>query len=422
MTVTWTTAAPGIRYREHPTRRHGVKPDRYYVIRHRVGGRRLEEALGWASEGWTVQKAAEHLVKLKEAKRTGEGETSLRARRERAGADKAAAAKAEAIRQEAEERRARAEKTLSEVWERYLKEIAAVENKPRTVAEKKRIWARRIEPALGKLKAMDVTEDDAAAVVRAPLKLDDAGAVVGGRAEAGNVYRLLHHVLKMALIWGARPRELGNPLENVKEPKAPRRQRLLLGDEVGAILKVLDAADTDLSEPPMVTAVVRLVILTGCRISELLTLTWGAIRFEEAEVHFDDTKTGFSRRPLSTAALELLQGVERMPGVPWVFRSIDDPRKQLSYHTVEKAFRRIRKAAGVEKCSLHTIRHWFATQTANNVSNPRVGMSLTGHRSHAAYMNYVHGDKAQALALADQIAALSSALGKRPEKVVKLKG
>jgi hypothetical protein len=48
--------------------------------------------------------------------------------------------------------------------------------------------------------------------------------------------------------------------------------------------------------------------------------------------------------------------------------------------------------------------------TANSVSNARVGMALTGRKSHAAYMNYIHGDKEQARALADQLAALANGL------------
>ena len=50
--------------------------------------------------------------------------------------------------------------------------------------------------------------------------------------------------------------------------------------------------------------------------------------------------------------------------------------------------------------------------TANSVSNARVGMALTGHKSHSAYMNYIHGDKEQARALADQLAALANGLGR----------
>jgi integrase len=77
-------------------------------------------------------------------------------------------------------------------------------------------------------------------------------------------------------------------------------------------------------------------------------------------------------------------------------------------------------AAGIKGCTLHTIRHWFATATANSVSNPRVGMALTGHKSHAAYMNYIHGDREQARALADQLAALAKGLGAAAPNVVPL--
>ncbi len=53
-----TTKYPGVRFREHATRRHGVVKDRYFSIRYQRDGRRQEKALGWASEGWTAEKAA----------------------------------------------------------------------------------------------------------------------------------------------------------------------------------------------------------------------------------------------------------------------------------------------------------------------------------------------------------------------------
>ena len=60
--------------------------------------------------------------------------------------------------------------------------------------------------------------------------------------------------------------------------------------------------------------------------------------------------------------------------------------------------------------------------TANSINNPRVGMALTGHKSHNAYMNYVHGDKEQAHALAEQLAALATGLGVAEPNVVRLPG
>jgi integrase len=266
----------------------------------------------------------------------------------------------------------------------------------------------RIEPAIGKLKINDVSEEDAGAMVRAPLRLSDSGQVFGGKAEAGNIYRLF----SKALGWRLRAKEAGNPLESVTEPKVPRRERLLSGGEIGALLKALDAAEAEGTEHPRIIAAIRVLILAGPRISEPLGLRWSEIRREEMELHLPDTKSGFSRRPISAATLAVLDSVERMPGVDFVFRGIKDPTKPLSYNTVEKAFRRIAGRAGVQNCSLHTIRHWFSTMTANSVSNQHVGMALTGHKSHAAYMNYVHGDKEQAHALAEQLAALASGLAR----------
>jgi integrase len=408
------TAAPGIRYRKHATRKHGAQFDRYFTLRFSVAGKQVEEALGWASEGWTVAKAQEKFAELRKAKRTGHGPATLR---EQAEANR----RAEREESEAEEAHARQQKTVGYLWDRYSKEVAAIDNKSSTIAEKTRMWTRRIEPAIGHLRINDVSEEDAGAVVRVPLRLDAAGRVIGGKAEAGNLYRLLHHMFRKALQWKLRAREAGNPLENVSEPKVARRERLLSGSEIGALMKTLDAADSDRGEHPQITAAIRTVILTGARISELLNLRWPHIRRDEMELHLPDTKTGFSRRPISAAALAVLDGVERMPGVEYVFRAVNRPTAPLAYTTVEKAFGRIVRRAGIERCTLHTIRHWFATMTANRVSNARVGMALTGHKSHSAYMNYIHGDKKQARALADQLAALANGLAETSSNIAALR-
>jgi integrase len=413
MASRWVTVAPGIRARDHETRRHGVRADRYFTLRFSVDGRQVEEALGWASEGWTLARAQEELGKLREAKRTGEGPATLR---ERVRAKRVAERK----QAESEAQRQRLERTVGDLWDRYAKEVMAVENKSRTIAEKTRLWERRLKPALAHLKVQGVTEEDVGTVVREALRLDASGRVVGGRAEAGNAYRLLHHLFRKALAWGLRPKEAGNPLEVVVEPKTARRERLLAPGEIGALLKALDGAEAEKREAPQIIGTIRAAILTGARISELLGLRWEHIRRHEMELHLPDTKTGFSRRPLSAETLATLDAIERVPGSPFVFRAIKTPTRSLPYNTVEKAFRRIAAAAGVKDCTLHTLRHWFATATANSVSNPRIGMALTGHKSHAAYMNYLHGDREQARALAEQLAEMAKKLGAAEPNVVEL--
>ena len=403
MATNWITAAPGVRYRKHPTRKHGARLDRYFTLRFSVDGKQVEEALGWASEGMTIAKAQEKLAELRKARRTGQGHTTLRQEAE---------ANRRAARQRAEEDAvlARRLRTVGDLWDRYAQEVVAIENKPSTIRQKTRMWRRRIKPAMGDRKIVDVTEEDAGAVVRAPLRLDAEGQVIGGKAEAGNLYRLLHHLFHKALAWKLRPKEAGNPLESVSEPKVNRRERLLTGGEVGALMKTLDAAEANRTESPQTIATIRTELFTGARISELLRLRWQDIRRDEMELHLRDTKTGFSRRPISAAALAVLDSVEQMPGVECVFRAVKRPTAPLAYNTVEKAFGRIARQAGVQHCTLHTLRHWFATMTANSVSNARVGMALTGHKSHAAYMTYIHGDKEQARELAEQLAAFANGL------------
>ena len=53
----WIKIEKGIPYREHPARKHGIQKDRYYVLRFAMGGKMSQEALGWASDGITLEKA-----------------------------------------------------------------------------------------------------------------------------------------------------------------------------------------------------------------------------------------------------------------------------------------------------------------------------------------------------------------------------
>lgn len=299
---------------------------------------------------------------------------------------------------EAEEQRARLERTVQDLWDRYALEVVA-QNKPRTAEEKQRMWNVRIEPKLGKLKVKEVTGADVAEVIHSPLRKDRTGRVTGGRGEAGNLYRLLRHMFYKATAWGLRPRELGNPVKEIKQPRVERRQLTIGARAIGALLKAADDSAAEGTKPQLIGAI-KAAILTGARISELLTLRWDNVHADELELRWGDTKTGKSERSISPAAMKVIQSMERMPGSPYVFRALENPKDPLPYATVRHTFEDIAAKAGVENCSLHTLRHFFATTTANSVNNPRVGMRLTGHKSLSAYMNYVHETKAQADALA----------------------
>lgn len=108
----WHQLEEGIRVREHPTRKHGIKPDLYFAIRYQKDGKRQEESLGWASQGMTLHKARLVPAQLREAARTGNGATRLREQRQEA----LAARKAE---QEAALQAAQKNRTFSQFWEEF---------------------------------------------------------------------------------------------------------------------------------------------------------------------------------------------------------------------------------------------------------------------------------------------------------------
>ena len=83
MGATWhTTKHPGVRYRMHPTRKHGIQYDRYFAIRYQRDGLRKEEGLGWTSDGWSAEKAANELAELKKSHILGAGPVRLNKKRQ----------------------------------------------------------------------------------------------------------------------------------------------------------------------------------------------------------------------------------------------------------------------------------------------------------------------------------------------------
>jgi integrase len=311
------------------------------------------------------------------------------------------------------EGRRRAERdalTVVALWERYRVEEVIAHNRPATAAMKQRMWERSIKPAIGAMPVRDVTGQDVSEIIRSALRYDGNGNITGGKAAAGNLYRLLHHLLGKALAWRLRPLELGHPLDGIEQPRVRRRERLLSDSELTAFLVAIDG-DRSASQ---VRLAIRLAALTGWRINEVLGLKWEHVRRDLGEVHLPDTKTGFSARPISPAALAVLDGIERRPGVPWVLPGIRDPRKPLHYDTVHKAACRISEAAGLAHVTPHILRHRVTTDVASASPNIRTGMAVTGHKSAQAFLGYVHAERERAKAVAADVGSKLAALAYAP--------
>ena len=312
-------------------------------------------------------------------------------------------------------RRAASEQvTVADLWARYEAEEISARNKASTAAMKRRLWGAVIKPAIGDTPIRDVTGAEISTLVRRPLRFDTKGALVSGKAASGNLYRLLHHLFAKALAWRMRPLEMGHPLDGIDQPRVPRRERLLSDGELTALLAEIDRCEADGTEKPQIIAACRLTALTGWRINEILMLRWTHVRRDLGEAHLPDTKSGFSARPLAPAVLAVLEMIEHRPGVPWVLPGIRDAARPLDYDTVHKAFGRISARAGVYAITPHTLRHRVTTDVATASPNVRTGMAVTGHKSTAAFLGYVHAEKARAHAVAADVAERVAALGGQP--------
>ena len=117
--------------------------------------------------------------------------------------------------------------------------------------------------------------------------------------------------------WGLAP-EGGNPCRFVKPHRVRRRERFLTEDEFTRLVRVLAEAETDGPAMPSTVAAIRLLMLTGCRRSEILELQWDDVDLERRELRLRQTKTGPRTVPLNLAAVQVLSGLRRAPDNPWV--------------------------------------------------------------------------------------------------------
>lgn len=143
----WITAARGVRYYKHGTRKHGIRPDRYFTIYSRRAGKQVFEKIGWASEGWTLEKVLDELNQLKANYRTGSGPVTLQEKRELEQARK----ENERIKSE---QLGKDSMTFSSLFEIYLEQQKADGKK--TWSREQELFKCWIQPVIGKLRLIDI--------------------------------------------------------------------------------------------------------------------------------------------------------------------------------------------------------------------------------------------------------------------------
>ena len=274
-------------------------------------------------------------------------------------------------------REAREAPTVAEFAERYLAKHARIHKKPSSLANDERLLTKRVLPALGRRKLNEVSREDVAGLHE---------ELRSTPYEANRLLALLSKMFNLAEEWGLRP-EGSNPCRRVRKFREHKRQRFLGPEEIARLGAVLAEEEQHRTHAPCVFAAIKLLLFTGCRLSEILTLRWAEVDLEHSCFRLADSKTGQKVVYLNSAALDVLSNLRPQPGNPYVL-----PGAKVGSHLVnlEKPWLRLRDKAGLPDVRLHDLRHSFASAgAANGLSLPMLG-ALLGHTQPATTNGYAH--------------------------------
>jgi integrase len=157
------------------------------------------------------------------------------------------------------------------------------------------------------------------------------------------------------------------------------------------------------------------VVLTGARLTEILTLRWDYIDLENQVLRLPDSKTGAKLIYLNDVAVKLLRAMPMMAGNPFVIAGGKSGGRLIN---LQKPWRRVRATAKLDDVRLHDLRHTYASVGAGaGLSLPQIGR-LLGHSQPATTARYAHFAPDPIRTAANQIGnEISAAMKKRRHRV-----
>ena len=141
-------------------------------------------------------------------------------------------------------------------------------------------------------------------------------------------------------------------------------------------------------------AAIRMLMYTGCRLSEILTLKWEDVFIEQGYLHLKDSKTGEKTIPLNESAKNILINLDRKAGNPYIFVG-EKPGTCLT--TLKTAWKKIRHLANIEDVRLHDLRHTFASLAIKQGVDLYTVSKLLGHKNIRTTTRYAHLEMKQLL-------------------------
>jgi integrase len=277
--------------------------------------------------------------------------------------------------------------TFGQFAERYMAEYAAGRKKPRSMAEDRRNLDHHILPSLGDFRLDAIARRDVVAFHAAQSTRP---------VNANRCLSLISHIFTIAEKWEVRP--LGsNPCPGLdRYPERPRERWLDAGEiqRLGAALdrrERLGLLDDSKAADWRAVACIRLLILTGARLGEVLGLQWSWINWDRGFARLPDSKTGPKTIPLPQPALELLAALKRDHHVNSDCKLVLPGTKPgRPFQGIQKPWQRIRKLAGLQDVRIHDLRHCYASFAVASGESLYIVGAILGHRSFSTTQRYAH--------------------------------
>jgi len=368
------TQYPGVRYREHPTRKQrNGQLDRYFSIRYKDDGRTVEEGTGWATEGWNAEKAHKILSKIKENKKTGKGPLSLAEMREDAAKER--------------------DMLLQDFFEQYY--LPDAKRTKRSWLTDEQRFNKVFRKPLGAWPLRSITRDDIQTIIDS---LVDSGAAPSTIKQYRGILSHLYNLASETELHGHKVFSGPSPVLGVKVPKIRNaRERFLTAKEAEDLI----AAAKKLSNRDMHDCIV-LSLNTGLRLGELRRMEWPDVDMTHAMLTVRDEahrKPG-GKVPLNDTALAIFKARRRIRkegNVGLVFPPI---LGQFTRCNLTHAFRDLVDSLGfndglkpddrARRIVFHSLRHTFASWLAIGGTDIYRIQRLMRHKTITMTMRYAH--------------------------------
>lgn len=249
--------------------------------------------------------------------------------------------------------------------------------KASTAAEYRRSLKLYILPAIGSKRVEEVTRADIARLHR------DLGHKP---TQANRTIEIVSKMFSLAEEWGHRP-EGTNPRKGIRKYPEKKRERFLSSAELTRVGEVLAEMEAERIEMPSAIAAVRLLMLTGCRLNEVMTLQWSYIDFKLGLLRLPDSKTGAKDVPVGEPVLAVVSAIPQLADNPWVITG-KLPGGRLT--DLQPFWQRVRERAGLKDARIHDLRHTFASVAAAAGMSLLVIGKILGHANEQTTKRYAH--------------------------------